>query len=99
MEETRVEEECLIKVYACWGEEKPMQIYQLSAKAGEEYRNLLKRLEVLAEILPYITKAEEDAKKLQKTFEYSTTIENLKMAITLGMVDKKVAVNYVLQPH
>lgn len=88
---------CLFKLYECWGDETPIMRYQLSANGPEEYRALLKQLELLADILPYISEAEKKAKKTQKHFQYSTTLENLKAAIALGIVEKSEAIDLGLQ--
>ena len=97
MENDYDNEICLIKVFSCWGEEEalreplamgmdPKLIYQLSANDSEERRRLLKRLELLADMLPYITEAEEKARKFKSNLEYNMILQNLKTALQLGMV-------------
>lgn len=48
------EEQVKIKVFECWPEEDPKEIYSLSSDNAAEHRKLLKRLEVLADLLNYI---------------------------------------------
>ena len=72
-----------IKVYACWPGETSKQLYQLSANGPEEYRALLKRLELLADFLPYLTQAEQAAKDKNDDFEWGIKLDNLKSAIGL----------------
>ena len=87
----------LIKVISCYGDEEirriplalgedPKHLYQLSANSPEEFRSLLKRLELLADFLPYLTEVDEKARKNKSDLEYGLILQNLKTAVQLGML-------------
>lgn len=77
-----------IKIYSCREGCTPIQIYQLSANGQDEYRALLKHLELFAEFLPYLTEAEKNAKIQdgQNEFQRVLTLENLITGLATGLL-------------
>ena len=84
--ETDIElEETKIRVFICREDATPILIHQLSAKGQEEFRSMLRHLELFAEFLPYIQKAEKEMNDslTQNEFQLRITLANLKTAIEL----------------
>ena len=92
-----------IKIYVCREGSTPIQIYQLSANSQEEYRALLKHLELFAEFLPYIQKAEKEMNEslTQNEFQLRITLANLQTAIDLvaNQAKGKATIIPILKQH
>ena len=70
------EDKITVKLYECWPDGKTRFLYGLPPNNRKEHNKLLKRLELFADFLPYLEKAEDE-------FDYKIKLENLKVAIGL----------------
>lgn len=74
-----------VKVFICRQDCKPILVHQLTATGQEEFRALLRHLELFAEFLPYLKRAEKEMSDLtQRDFQLRITLANLQVAIELA---------------
>ena len=75
-----------IKVYICREDCTPILVHQLTAIGQDEFRALLRHLELFAEFLPYLARAEKEIadSACQQSFQLRITLDNLQAAIELA---------------
>lgn len=78
-------EETKVKVFICREDFPPILVHQLTATGQEEFRALLRHLELFAEFLPYLKEAEKkmNGEVCQQEMQLRVTLDNLRTAIEL----------------
>ena len=79
-------EQTKVKVFICREDCKPILVHQLTATGQDEFRALLRHLELFAEFLPYLARAEKEIadSACQQSFQLRVTLANLRTAIELS---------------
>lgn len=94
-------EETKVKVFICREDLPPILVHQLTAIGQEEFRALLRHLELFAEFLPYLKEAEKkmNGEVCQQEMQLRVTLDNLRTAIELTQSQGKTKIVPILREH